>query len=94
MNLAVSDIGSFSAIVGVPTALATKLQALAQFILTELESWASLLPVLKAAAVAGTKVTITVPMNKDQFKQGFNDILNAPTGDVKTDAVLAKAKRL
>ena len=94
VNLVVGDIGSFASIVGVPAVLATKVQAPAQFLLTELESWASLLPALKAAAVAGTKITITVPLDQHAFRHAWNNLLNEPSGDPAVDLALAKAKRL
>lgn len=94
-NLVVSDIKTFDDIIGVPPALSTKLQALAQIVLQQFEAWITLLPLMKTAArAAGTQITITPPLDKKTFKQQFNDVLLAPTGDPDVDAKLATVKKL
>lgn len=85
---------------GLPSIIASKVQSLARLVLTQLESWLSLLPVLKPAvgvaahALAGQSVTFTVPLDHATFKAQFNAIYDAPTGDVEIDEALAKARRI
>lgn len=99
-QLSVSDISSFSTIVGVPAALAAKLQSVAQLILTQLEAWLSLLPVFKATATANTATSPTpvpafaAPVTHKAFSSLFNATLQMPTGDDDVDQATAKAKLL
>ena len=94
-QLVVSDISTFDSILGVPAAVSTPIQKMAQLILTQLEAWSSLLPALKAAPAApGTNMTIIVPFSKTGFKAAFNDVLDEATGNNDVDAALAGAKRL
>jgi len=78
------------------TATQQKITAVAQLVYTEISSWALLIPVLSAAQ--GQTITLPpqfiVPYDKETLKQKYNEILNTPTGDAKTDEILTKAKHL
>lgn len=93
-QLAISDIKSFSAIIGIPAAIATVIQNLATLLLTEVESFISLLPLAQNAPVAGSTVAVTFPSLKADFATKFNAALATPTGDDTVDAVLATVKKL
>jgi uncharacterized protein YceK len=92
-NLVVGDINSLGTIIGIPAALLSKLQEFANLILTQLENWISLIPALKALP-AGSKLTISIPMDKKTFKDQFNAIIANPTGNPDVDAALASATKL
>ena len=93
-QVVVSDIGTFSSIVDVPTAISTKIQAVAQLILTQLIAWMSLLPAAKKSLAAGTVVTFIVPFDSKSFKSQVNAVWALPTGDAAVDKAAAKVKRL
>jgi hypothetical protein len=69
-----------------------KIVAILTLVLNEVQSFASLLPVLKAGA--GEQITITVPLSSKSAKEAFNAILDAPRGNPQVDAALAKLHRL
>lgn len=69
-----------------------KIVAILTLVLNEVQSFASLLPVLKAGA--GEQITITVPLSSKSAKEAFNAILDAPSGNPHVDAALAKLHRL
>lgn len=85
------DLSNILGMVGLPAAIASKIQAFAVLIQQELTSWSSLLPAF--GATQGAKFTVTVPMTKKQYEVAFDALLNSPTGDEKADAVLARMKR-
>jgi len=89
----VGDINSLGQIEGIPAAVLTPIQAMAQSILTELESLISLLP-LAGSPAAGSIVAVKVPTLTADFKAKFNTVLTVPTGDTNVDAVLASVKPL
>jgi len=78
----------------VPAALVTKVQAVAQLLLTQFEAWSSLIPAAKAALTAGSQITISVPYTSKAYKKLFNDTFATPTGDAAIDEALPKVKRL
>ena len=105
IQLAITNIQPILAPAGVPAATATKVGAVAQLILGQLEAWLSLFPALApvsaapviTANIAGQRHVTSVvkkPMSAKDFKKAVNDILEAPTGDPATDAAFAKAKKL
>lgn len=101
INEVVADIPTFSQIEGIPAALTAKLEAAGQMIATQLTSIGTLIPVLKVnaslapeAEVAGTKLTIQVPLSAKAFKKQWNDMLVTPTGDPVLDAAFHKARKL
>ncbi len=99
-NLAVSDIGAFNQIIGVPTALSAKIQSLAQLLLSQVEALLSLIPAIKAATAAATASSPTpipafvAPMAANIYKAQHNAILNVVSGDDPTDAAASVAKQL
>jgi hypothetical protein len=93
-QLAISDIQSFDAIVGVPAAVSAVIQKAAQLVLNELESLISLLPLAQSAPAAGSAVTVKFPSLKADFAAKFNAALSEPTGDEGVDAALATVKKL
>lgn len=99
-QLLVSDLSSFSTIVGVPPALGAKIQAVAQLLLSAAESVLSAIPVVKVAATAAKSTSpvsvpaFTLPVSSGVFKQQFNALLKAPTGDPDTDTAAAAAKTI
>lgn len=81
----------------VPVAVSSKIQAIAQMFLKEVEYLQSLIPTLKAHLESGTplpKEHAALPYPKKDFKHAFNAILDAPTGDLVVDTALEKAHRL
>ncbi len=99
-NLIVGDINSFDQIIGVPAVLGSKIQSLAQLILSQLEAFISLLPAVKASASANGATAptaipaFTAPTTHAAFKASFNTALTTPTGDDTVDAAAATAKTL
>ena len=94
-QLVISDISALGAIAGVPAATLTKLQAFAQLMLNQLEALLSLIPALAPKAqLAGTKLSVIVPMDKETMRNAWNHQVDAPTGDVATDAALAATKHI
>jgi len=94
-KLVVANLSKLLAVDGLPDAVNSKVQSIAQLLLTQFEAWLSLLPAVNAAtAVAGARITITIPSTKKDLKSQFNAILDAPTGDAAVDAALQKTKRL
>lgn len=105
IQLAITNIQPLLAPVGVPAAVATKIAAIGQLILGQLEAWLSLFPSLSSTPVTTTAaaapavtahviVSIKKPMSAKNFSKAVNAILDTPTGDAKTDAAFAHATRL
>lgn len=85
--------------IGLPAALATKLQAWAQLVLSQLNAWLEILPQIKTGVQSRTLEHMARPatdkvMRADDLKNAFNAILDTPTGDPHVDEALAKAPRL
>jgi hypothetical protein len=77
---------------GLPATVLNIISGIAGLALSQLVAWSSLFPAVSAKAME--RVTITVPMTKNEFKAAVDAILNTPTGDPEIDAALAKVKRL
>jgi hypothetical protein len=77
---------------GLPAGVLSIISQISAVALSQLEAWGSLIPAIKAAAM--TKMTITTLYTKAEYKAKVNAILSTPTGDVQTDAALAKVKKL
>jgi hypothetical protein len=96
----IDNINAFMADTGIDSAGATpsptqkKIIAILDLVLSEVESFASLIPIFGEAAVAGSKVTITIPMSSKAAKDKYNAILTTSSGDAVVDAALAKLKKL
>ena len=89
----IDNVGNFLANTGIEDAATQKkITAILQLILTEVTSFQSLLPVLKANP--GDKFEIIVPMSTKQAKAAFNAILSEPSGNPAVDAALAKIHRM
>jgi len=74
------------------TALQAKVVDILQLLMNEVTAWASLVPIINAAA--GSKFELIVPLDAKGFKQAYNAILATPTGVAEVDEALAKVKRL
>ena len=85
--------GILALIPGLPTALASKISALVNLLIEQLEAWLSLIPAASKTVAAGTVVTIKIPFSKKEFELQFNQIVGMPTGDAETDAALAVVKK-
>lgn len=108
IQLVVTNLQPLLSPVGVPAAAATKIQQIAQAILTQLEAWAALIPSLKVATSSAGAATTTIsaahverlatakslPLNSGDFKAKVNAIIEKPTGDAAVDAAFAKVKKL
>jgi hypothetical protein len=77
---------------GLPTSILSVVTGIAALALSQLEAWGSLLPAIKAGAMA--TFIVKTPYTKAEYKELINKILSTPTGDAEVDVALAKAKRL
>jgi hypothetical protein len=89
--------------IGVPAPLAGIIQNLAQVVLSQLEAWANVLPALtsletngagEARAMLAAIPTEQHPLDAKHYAAKINEIISAPTGDEKADAILAGIPRL
>lgn len=78
-----------------------KVEAVANLVLSEIQSLMELIPALKAAAVRGdsdlggvlkelASQGKVLPLRADQFKHHFNSVMRAKTGDPSVDSVTPK----
>ena len=89
------DLGTLLAPLGIPAALSSKIQAFITLILGQLEAWGSLIPALKPSiAVAGAKLSITVPMPVSDYKAKVNALLEEKTGDPVIDNAFGSVPRV
>lgn len=100
---AIDNIKQLLTDVGLPAGIASVVQNLSQLILSQLEAWTKILPVLKIAETKGVMharaalaaiPTAEHPVTAKAYAEKVNAILATSTGDTKIDAALAKIPRL
>lgn len=74
------------------SALQTVVVKILTLFLTDLTSFQSMLPALRATA--GETLTIIVPLTTKESKAAYNSIISTPTGDPSVDAALSKLPKL
>jgi hypothetical protein len=93
-------IGQITSYTGLSASAQKVVNQITALILSQLDAWLSLIPALSASVkpLADKEFVavpaFTRPLDPKTWKRAINDIWNTPTGDVATDAALAKAHRL
>jgi hypothetical protein len=83
---------------GIPAAIAQKIQAWAQLVVSQMDVWLKIVPQVHAAVMAKNLHMMAKPpkgakiMTVDQFTAAHNAIWEVPTGDPKVDVELPKAQ--
>lgn len=91
-NLISSNLNQILQATGLPDAIASKIQAWASLVLSQLEAWLAILPALKTAALTGkvsAKPLNDQIMSASALKSAANEIWATKTGDPAVDAALA-----
>lgn len=101
IQLAITNIQPLLAPIGIPAAAATKIGAIAQLILSQLEAWAAIFPasapspaVTAEAHAAVSKVTVSKPLPPAALRAELNSLFAQQTGDTATDAAFATVPKL
>jgi hypothetical protein len=103
IQLAITNLQPLLAPVNLPAALIVKIQQIAQVVLSQFESWASLISAVKPAPVAAASeleahnltpvatAHVSKPLSANDLRTKINNILKTPTGDAAVDKAFDKA---